>query len=290
MEIGNSTGHLPLGFPAFPGSYALLSDSKTTNTAVIFVHGFLGDAVETWQEFQSSVDAPAYAPRFSDADLFFYSYPSTRHTIKVATENFERFVACMVDGPWQTAVGERTGAVLRVDSPRDGRPAYERLLFVGHSLGGVIVRNTIAKAANALSGRPETWPLRLGRAPQLFAPAHSGFRHDDIASLVVSLARPAALVFVYWRFRHGKVYAELRPNSDPLNSVKEATLDARVAYADCPALYADVLWGVDENVVFDVDYKKDRTKDSVPEKDHTSICKPENGFLDPVDMVIHGLE
>jgi pimeloyl-ACP methyl ester carboxylesterase len=279
--------HLPLGFPEFPGSYALLSESPDTNAAVLFVHGFWGDAVDTWQEFQRLVDGPAHARHFARADLFFYAYPSVRHTLKVATEHFENFVDRMLTGPWEAAVDPRTGASFPVDAPNQ---PYDLLLLVGHSLGGVIVRNAIAKAANRMPSRPATWPLLLGRPPQLFAPAHSGFRHDDLVSLVVGLSRIAAFTFVYWRVRHAKAYEELKSHSKPLEHIESETLRARGQYGDCPALYADILWGEDENVVVDVDYEKDRTPDSVPGKNHQTICKPADGFNDPVTMVIHGLE
>ena len=180
-----SAEHLPLGFPDAPGSYALLSDSPDTNAAVIFVHGFWGDAVDTWQEFQRLVDGPLHGRHFARADLFFYAYPSVRHTLKVATEHFEHFVKRMLTESWEAAVDPRTGASFPVDAPN--RP-YELLVLVGHSLGGVIIRNTIARAANRLPTKPAAWPLVLGTPPKLFAPAHSGFRHDDVVSLAAGLS------------------------------------------------------------------------------------------------------
>ena len=254
---------------------------------MFFVHGFWGDAVETWQEFQRLVDEPERAQHFACADLFFYAYPSIRHTLKVATEHFEPFVSRMLNGPWEVAVDPRTGASFEVDAPNR---SYDLLLMVGHSLGGVIVRNAIARAANGLPARPVTWPLLLGRPPQLFAPAHSGFRHDDVVSLATALSRIAAITFMYWRVRHAKVYEELKSGSKPLERIESETLRARRQYEDCPALYADVLWGEDENVVVDVDYEKDRTRDSTPGKNHQTICKPTASFYDPVTMVINGLE
>jgi len=279
--------HLPLGFPDFPGSYALLSDSPDTNAAVVFVHGFWGDAVDTWQEFQRLVDAPLHGKHFGRADMFFYAYPSVRHTLKVATEHFEHFVNRMLTESWGAAIDPRTGASFPVDAP--SRP-YDLVVLVGHSLGGVIIRNAIAKAANRLPAKPAAWPLLLSRPPKLFAPAHSGFRHDGVVSLAAGLSKIAAFMLVYWRVRHAKAYAELKSGSEPLQTIKSETLRAREQFIDCPALYADIRWGEDENVVFDVDYPKDRTPDSLPNLNHETICKPTDGFDVPVTMVINGLE
>lgn len=286
-----ATEHLLLGFPQFPGAYGLLSDSEETDSAVIFVHGFMGDAVETWQQFQRLVDAPQYAQHFARADLFFYAYPSIKYTITVATQHLEAFVKRMLDGPWEAAVDSRTADV---EAPNR---SYKSLLLVGHSLGGVLVRNAIAKAANAVNARPAAWPMLVGRAPQLFAPATAGFRHDDVVSLAVSLSKVVTFIFVFWRLRHARVYADLRSGSVPLESVRSETERARAEYKDCPALYADVMWGEEENVVFDINYADDRNYPpdagggrSIAGKNHQTICKPTDGFDEPVQMVIHGLE
>ena len=39
-----------------PGSYALLSRDGDATTAVVFVHGFTGNSVGTWVDFQNLAD------------------------------------------------------------------------------------------------------------------------------------------------------------------------------------------------------------------------------------------
>jgi hypothetical protein len=86
------------------------------------------------------------------------------------------------------------------------------------------------------------------------------------------------------------MYAELQPGSPALVGLHERTITLRVRLPRCPALYATVIWGADENVVFDEDYPGDHTLDAVPGKDHQSICKPADDFDDPLEFLINGLE
>ena len=44
--------HTPLQFPVFKGSYAMVAEPQPAG-AIFFVHGFGGDALDTWQQFQT---------------------------------------------------------------------------------------------------------------------------------------------------------------------------------------------------------------------------------------------
>src|SRR5580704_15083533 len=49
---------------------ALISDSPTTDTAIIFVHGFRGHCTQSWQYFQVLIDNPDLYPEiYGDSDL-----------------------------------------------------------------------------------------------------------------------------------------------------------------------------------------------------------------------------
>jgi hypothetical protein len=63
-------------------TYALLSDSDRVDTAVIYVHGFLGDALSTWEHLQYWVDRLPGEP-FRKVDLFFYDYPAEEDFVQV---------------------------------------------------------------------------------------------------------------------------------------------------------------------------------------------------------------
>ena len=48
--------HFFADIPDFPPSCALLSDAAEPDTAVVFVHGFLGDTTKTWTHCQTLID------------------------------------------------------------------------------------------------------------------------------------------------------------------------------------------------------------------------------------------
>src|ERR1700674_845117 len=67
--------HIIIGLKGLPGAYALLSDKA--KIAIVFVHGFFGDAHETWIDFQRLVDNVKESSSFwSKCDLYFYRYAS----------------------------------------------------------------------------------------------------------------------------------------------------------------------------------------------------------------------
>jgi hypothetical protein len=66
-------------------------------------------------------------------------------------------------------------------------------------------------------------------------------------------------------------------------------MELAARHPTCPALRAVVLWGRDENVVFNDDYPADDTRESVDGKDHRSICKPTHDYTLPLEFVRDGI-
>jgi len=282
--------HIPVHFPAFPGSYALVSDDDAPTGAVVFVHGFWGGSFDTWQQFHTLIEHPDFEAAFRALDLFFYDYPSAKYSVKDATERFERFLRQMLEqGPLASALEGWTLPGLSV--PTATTRAYSAVLLAGHSLGGVIVRKLVLGLARATAGQPAgaEWPVPLRRGPRLFAPAHAGFLHGDIASLLAGLTRPSAALFALWRLRRARAYADLQAGNPVLTSIREQTSELADRHPGCAGLRAVVLWGRDENVVFNDDYPADDTKPGVAGKDHRSICKPTYEYPLPLEFIRDGM-
>src|SRR5712692_3448555 len=82
------------------GTCALLSDSVEVDTAVIFVHGFLGDAQGTWLNFQEVICSPGYKSEpWSKCDVFFFAYPSFHQDITESAIQLIRFVKAIFPNP-----------------------------------------------------------------------------------------------------------------------------------------------------------------------------------------------
>ena len=235
-DVSLDSGHFPVGFSKYPGTYGLLSDSTATRRAIFFVHGFWGDAEATWQEFQRLIDTSKFATEFSDVDLFFYDYPSQANSVKTSAENLGTFVRHVLEeGPWGAVLAQIIPARWVATPVRSGT-SYEEVVLVGHSLGGVVVRKLIVTIAESREGEQKDgqWPLLVRQPPRLFAPAHAGFRQGDLVSLLAGHVKIAALIIGWWRYRHAKVYGELQPGSVTLNGLKARTLAARLKRPGCP--------------------------------------------------------
>jgi pimeloyl-ACP methyl ester carboxylesterase len=108
--------------------YVRQSEIKS-NTVIVFVHGVLGDGQTTWLNgnsywpFMLTSDAV-----FNGADIFVYSYPTSM---------------------WATLSIDELGDNLRLQLNGNGVDAYQRIIFVAHSMGGLVTRAYLLKNREA---------------------------------------------------------------------------------------------------------------------------------------------
>jgi triacylglycerol esterase/lipase EstA (alpha/beta hydrolase family) len=129
------TKSLPQHSPRYlrdPGGWVLYLSHKQPKRLVVFVHGFGGKAVSTWQRFP---DGGSKKQWWREADLLFVRYNSKRDNItgtahRVARELGRFYPQLPNDLLEVDGVGVRASAESR----------YNELVVVGHSLGGVVVR------------------------------------------------------------------------------------------------------------------------------------------------------
>src|SRR5260370_15133055 len=141
-SVMSAFGHCLAAIPDRDGSVCLLSLAEEVDTAVVFVHGFLGDATSTWEHFPYLIDACAGEyPWWNNTDAFFYKYRgSHRIPIAVHSEEFLPFLAEIFPFP-----NERLFIPLFAPLERL-RPAgfrYRKLILVGHSEGAVVIRRAL---------------------------------------------------------------------------------------------------------------------------------------------------
>src|SRR5580658_6449161 len=92
--------HHLVSIPGYKGSFALLSESSAAHTAVVFVHGFKGDATTTWSQFHSLIDV--YSSEFEwwkATDVYFYKYGSLAKPIAVNAHEFRLFLDLIFPSP-----------------------------------------------------------------------------------------------------------------------------------------------------------------------------------------------
>jgi triacylglycerol esterase/lipase EstA (alpha/beta hydrolase family) len=110
------------------GSHYVPEKKQNRSTAIIFVHGVLGDSLSTWTNDATKTYWPsllAIDPVFEDANIYVFEYP---------TRQFGR-------NPTINELAE----FMRSRLQADGILEHQRLVFLSHSMGGLITRQFLIK-------------------------------------------------------------------------------------------------------------------------------------------------
>jgi pimeloyl-ACP methyl ester carboxylesterase len=250
--------------------------------AVVFVHGWGGDAGSTWEAFPGAV---ATMPETSEADVFLLDYPSTTSSVAFCSQKLRLFLLDLARDP----VARIAASSLPASAPhRDGEHRYGRIVLVAHSMGAVISRRALLDLdVGVEQGGLEDYELARFRL-LLFAPAHCGSR---IARLIGSglgldflpgatLVGAAASV---WFSSLG----DLEEGSDTLKTLAEDNArlreERRARNAPFGHLRAQVYHAHNDKVVIQNNFDRDPPFNPVMRRNHRSICKPADSYAAPVE-------
>lgn len=271
---------IPKAIPEFRKSYALVTHDRSADRMVVFVHGFAGSPTCTWLDFQGLVKicSPNY-PWWDKADLFFYSYESLRTPIGVNARRLEKFVDHILSN-------DATGSPLFPSW--NGNP-HAKLILVGHSEGAVVIRRWLLDRFGRIeraSGYKDNQVLKAAKVDlalnsevRLFAPACMGTNFSSLLGFATSFwALVSALA------SSSLVRNELLPNSPVLEPIKTGTENANTRFREIPGFAAKVLFGDTDQVVYTAAYKCDDIE-YADNQDHFSVCKPNFGYLRPLEFV-----
>jgi pimeloyl-ACP methyl ester carboxylesterase len=266
-------------------AYALLSDSKVVDTAVIFVHGFLGDVQGTWLNFQEDICTPTEVGQsWTNCDVFFFGYPSFTQEMTESAEQLLGFIAYIFpDPPKEMFVIDQHLPRLpkRLIDLSSSIPKYRRLVLVGHSEGGVVVRRAVDLAWN--------WNMTSVRNSRLalFAPAHRGIKLSGWIGACLAIGRVDAVAMPI--LRSSPAFSEMRDENllREIEDHRNSHLNEAVAKGlPLSALKAHVLFGQREHVVTKGFYDKDCYHASQKGRNHATVCKPAKGYTPPIEFVL----
>lgn len=293
--------------PEFPHSFALLSDDARTDTAAIFVHGFDGDAHDTWFDFPSLIDycSPKY-PWWQTCDAYFYQYGSVRRPIAVSAHNILPFIQSIFPDPRPDLFNVTINALDYDQSlgVRDGKMHYDKLLLVGHSEGAVILRRALIERFKVLGENPKLklpdrhdavsiaaffkdFPLYASRLI-LFAPAYLGASCSGWAGVLLHLSKLGTSLNAL--LSYFPAYVDLQKASPVLERIREDTEDFAQNYPWMTAWKAQSYFGEAERLVFIGEYRTDPISVVVENQNHLSICKPNRNFDKPLEFVRYDYE
>ena len=286
--------HHQTHIPGYDGSYALLSESFSTNTVVVFVHGFWGNSYNTWQEFQILADeCHSEHPWCKTSDLYFLQYRSITDYVGFNADSLREFLLSIFPTPPPTLFAEdlsgldwlpqieRTNLQIRQPPYR-----YAHLILVGHSLGGLIIRKLIHDEVKRF--RDSQLPLSqfplLSASLRLISPAHLGFQPaGPLVSIWKLLNAGVALRALV---ESSRAFTDLQPHSHVIESVRLETEHFAVQYPEILSLSAHILWADHEDVVRIGEYECDHAPSySHCATNHLTVCKPKRSYLKPLEFV-----
>lgn len=244
----------PNHFPAASlgdGRTWIICSRNAAKACVVFVHGFNGDALKTWDGF--GTDA-LQDPALKETDLIFFGYDGVRSNALASAS----FLFDLVDDV-MTA-----GAILR--SVKPAAPAYERCVIAAHSLGAVVSRWALLRAFH------EKRPWLAKTRYVLFAPAHAGGIIVNSVSELLGVSAITKLLGDAAKVEF-PLLVELAPESPILRVLEEQTRAA--IKAGCESLRARrVVIAEFENVVSNLPFADDPYPTAVRNAKHTTVCKP----------------
>lgn len=242
---------------------------KPNGSVLVFVHGFNGRSVSSWLQFPSHLPAQ---PAWAAADLIFFGYDGRYAPVMASAPILAEFLDEVMSGRVRLNIPltDRLGN-------SELRP-YKRLFLVGHSLGAVVARRALLEARRP--ARRE-WLSRTQLV--LFAPAHRG---ADVASLVLEglvgfpVAGRGLAAWIAYRFPPAR---ELAPGSSTLTDLERESDDAYGA-GENAIQAARIAFGERDRIVRVENFAKDPKPRIFLGRGHSDICKPSDGFQDPIEF------
>jgi pimeloyl-ACP methyl ester carboxylesterase len=248
------------------GVRALLA-IKPNRKAILFVHGYSGDAISTWSDFNKVLPGDN---RFSGHDLLFYGYDGLRGELIATVGIFRNFMDWLFGDPL-VLINHALGK----EAHRPEGFAYDHVLVVAHSLGAVVARWAIIKATTAKS----FWSNKTSLL--LFAPAHMG---ANIVQLVIETASSYSILKLGVGVARIKspLIDQLKKGSDELGLLASEFTSAMAKNGNQHLIAKKVCIAQFEHVVSNKTFCADPEPSPIQGSTHKSICKPRPGFNNPI--------
>ncbi len=256
--------HYPIEFIPEGKNSAAYYSLDTPKNLVVFVHGFRGASVETWNDFANALPV---TPGFSQSDILYYGYDSMEGQAFDQANDFLAFLD-------RHSIAK---SGIRPHNP----PAYDKIIICAHSLGSIVARFALLESIKAGCSWRNQCKLVL------FAPAHNGARVQNLLMLSLpGFYKVLGGILMYKK----PVIDDLRPGSPALTKLESETLRYQ-GTAEAQLLTAQVLHAHGDKVVHNAPFCYDQFCPGNPVKgrSHVSICKPEMGAYNTPIQIIEAL-
>lgn len=259
------TTPIQIGFGINTQGFFSYEDPANLQTLVIFVHGFGGNSIGTWDGFPAlSVSDNSF--RF--CDIVYYGYDTFKGQAGDHAAELYAFI--------NSVINPLKNKILPANQNLKERK-YARLILVAHSLGAILARQAqlLGEIAN------KEWVLNSQLA--LFAPAHHGAEVVPLAKEALSGILGFMAIFAKFRF---PILTDLSADDDGIiKSIKAQTEKLQDAGKGDFSKAKLVVYAKGDLVVKSYPYLQDAPPHVIHGVSHTSVCKPNNQFLTPLELL-----
>lgn len=266
--------------------WVLYAARREVARLVVFIHGFSSSAVGAWHRFEESGQTTNW---WRESDMLFVGYDSWgEHPEETATwfrERIQHFYPVLPD----EYLAKRDA---RVREP--SQHGYRELVLVGHSLGGFVLRLALYLEARGWidedrkrDPNAERPVLLDAAAVRLFSPASAGFQPAGLLGMLKATCLWSAANVA---LRRSPAFIALEKGSELLTMTRARTEHFVNEHGkELVALRAHIVWARPEHVVERQGYEKDYEAQSLhPERNHKRVCKPREGYEEPLRFVETG--
>lgn len=223
-------------------------------TVIIFVHGFGGNAIDTWNNFFSLLPSDN---KMNNIDIIFWGYDALKKRAHVSSLQFFDFLDKLYSNPTKFINFD-----ISKEYQRDDRFRYNNIIVIAHSLGAVIVRKTLLEAFKTNS----KWASKTKMC--LYAPAHKG---ADILKLAKEAVNPLLRLKIINKYT---VLHDLDVNSNTILELSKDTAKALKKKNSSYLIAENILLAENDDVINPNPFCSDKKADLILKLNHSSICKP----------------
>ena len=249
------------------GEARVMFSMKPNRKAIVFIHGFNGNAIKTWADFHELLPN---SPKSEGRDIYFYGYDGLRSELIASAAIFGNFLNQLFNNITPILKDN-----LSQPAQRSSSFAYDEIIIVAHSLGAVISRRALLDAPK----RGFDWGNKTKLV--LYAPAHMGARVVALA-IETSSSIPILKYFCSLVRFSSPLVEQLQPGSAVLQALKTDTLSAIVNKNNKHLVAKKVIIAEYEKIVSNDTFAGDPPPVAIPGVNHIGVCKPTKSFNSPL--------
>ncbi len=229
-------------------------------------------------------------PNWRDTDAYFPPYASVGDDLDLSAGYLRQFLRTVIPSPPASVLQRMIGKEVYAVRAKPGH--YDKVLLIGHSEGGVILRLVVLDALRqglAVYGTTDSFDPGLRsicRADMyLFAPALSGARLAGKLGAAASVAGISAVVRAVRGY--SPAMQEMQQDSQLLHSLRDDTNTFAQEHPELTGLRARIAWAHHDDIVTARAYRYDSSW-RVLGTGHASVCKPRAGYMVPMEFLAEG--